>query len=213
MLNIYFTKLITDSDYALNSSFSHYWLHRVSDAKSDKRKAEILTSAVLIKKALKDLNINEADVTYDKAIDGKPYFSNIENLYYNLSHSGDYVVLAMSDTNVGIDIQKIEPKIKNVAKRFFTDEENQYLNSLDGEERIFAFYKIWSVKESYIKYTGRGLRQELSSFNVSLNDDYASIKNEDLILTLINEIPNYSICVCHKSCRPDYFISYEHQPD
>ncbi len=90
---------------------------------------------------------------------GKPL---VEGLYYNLSHSGDYAFGVVSDVAVGCDVERIKEPKPSVAKRFFSEKEYQcFLESINSAE---AFYTIWTRKESYIKMTGKGLAQDLTSF-------------------------------------------------
>lgn len=94
---------------------------------------------------------------------GKGRIENRDNLFFNISHSKDYVVLALSDEEVGIDIQEIKPLKANVPKRFFTDTDNEYIDrSEDG--RIERFTQVWSAKESFAKLTGNGIGEGFSTF-------------------------------------------------
>lgn len=95
---------------------------------------------------------------------GKPYFKHYPKIYFNLSHSGEYVCCAMGAAPVGVDIQKHVSVKEGLAKRFFTEEENRMLRALDGEERERWFFRMWSIKESYIKYTGLGMKQGIDTF-------------------------------------------------
>lgn len=94
---------------------------------------------------------------------GKPYIRDRKDVFCNLSHSGRYVVLAWGDTEVGVDVQEQDPAVDRcaLAMHFFTPDERDYA----GED-IGRFYEIWTKKESYLKYTGRGLRTDLRSFSV-----------------------------------------------
>lgn len=68
-------------------------------------------------------------ITYNKY--GKPY---LKNFYFNISHSGRWVVLACANEDVGIDIEKIQEEI--VVESFFSEEERRYINEVnDGEKR------------------------------------------------------------------------------
>lgn len=97
---------------------------------------------------------------------GKPYFKDYPQVYFNLSHSADYVCCAIGNAPVGVDIQKHVPIKNGLAKRFFTEDENRLLNSLDAEEREILFFRMWSIKESYIKFTGGGIKQGLDTFRI-----------------------------------------------
>ena len=99
---------------------------------------------------------------------GKPYFPDAPRAQFSLSHSGGYAALAMSSLPVGVDIQKIRPERVPVAMRFLTDYEQAQLAALPPEERTRAFFRLWTVKESYGKMTGRGLLGA-SAFSVELS--------------------------------------------
>lgn len=98
---------------------------------------------------------------------GKPYVKDREGFYYNLSHSGRYVVIAWGDTEVGVDVQQHNRSVDTeaIAKRFFTAYEQSYIR-----KDSLRFYEIWTKKESYLKYTGKGLQKDLGSFGVLAPD-------------------------------------------
>lgn len=99
----------------------------------------------------------------EKQACGKPRVKDRKNFYYNLSHSGRYVVIAWGSSEVGVDVQEHDTKAstERIAKHFFAPDEQAY-----AVGNIQHFYEIWTKKESYLKYTGRGLRKALSSFSV-----------------------------------------------
>jgi len=87
---------------------------------------------------------------------GKPQIVNFPKKF-NLSHSGDYVVCGVSDGEVGVDIQKWVPFKDRTAERFFAKEEWKLLQETGVEKRTELFYRLWSRKEAYGKYTGQGI--------------------------------------------------------
>lgn len=89
---------------------------------------------------------------------GKPYFEDIP-LYFNLSHSGDYVLCAVSEREVGADIQRFQPvDAMKLAKRFFPEPECEALSRCEGtQERQELFFRLWARKEAYGKLTGEGV--------------------------------------------------------
>ena len=89
---------------------------------------------------------------------GKPYLTAAPDVHFSLSHSGTWVVCAVSDHPVGVDIQQCRSFKPNIADRFFHPDEVQYLSALPSAERESAFYTLWTLKESYVKADGRGLR-------------------------------------------------------
>ncbi len=124
---------------------------------------------------------------------GKPYVKGRNDFYYNLSHSGDYVVLAFGNTEVGIDIQKHEENtdIQTVAQSCFTRDEREYVGG--SAER---FYEIWTGKESYLKRVGKGLRGGACSVSVRER------RSEILFLpNLPREGYSMSLCAADKDYR------------
>ena len=106
---------------------------------------------------------NISDITIAVDENGKGRIENRDGLFFNISHSKDYVVLALSDKEVGIDIQEIKPLKANVPKRFFTDTDNEYIDqSEDG--KIDRFTQVWSAKESFAKLTGNGIGEGFATF-------------------------------------------------
>ena len=109
-----------------------------------------------IEELLKELQSPvEIDYTYGRL--GKPYFKNLP-CYFSLSHSGEYVFCAVSDGEIGADIQECKP-LKNyrMEKRYFTEWEQQLLAGKTEEERQKIFYRLWTKKEAYGKLTGDGI--------------------------------------------------------
>lgn len=99
---------------------------------------------------------------------GKPYLVAEPGVHFSLSHSGGWAVCALSDCPVGVDIEKCEQGRRDIASRFFHKEEIRYLNSLLPTARDDAFYSLWTLKESFVKSTGRGLDMPLRSFWVDI---------------------------------------------
>lgn len=113
--------------------------------------------------ALLRLALGTDDYVIEKNQYGKPYISGKADFYYNISHSGCYVVLACGNSEVGVDVQRQDPdtKVSAIANRFFAADEREVL--LREPDR---FFEIWTKKESYLKYIGKGLYRDLGSFSV-----------------------------------------------
>ena len=102
----------------------------------------------------------DGKLSYGK--NGKPYLAR-GGLHFNISHSGDYVVLATAESEIGIDIEKIAPYSAPVAERCFTPEEQLWLELQNNDE---AFYRLWCAKESVMKALGTGFSMNPRSFSV-----------------------------------------------
>lgn len=85
----------------------------------------------------------------------KPVFANNTGINFNISHSHEIVVCALSAYPVGMDIEYADQDIMSVAEHFFKEDEYAMINR--SSDQIEAAYKIWVRKESYLKATGNGI--------------------------------------------------------
>lgn len=93
---------------------------------------------------------------YQTDQNGKPFISGQK--HFNISHSGDFVVCAVCDDEIGADVEKIERMSPRLMHKFLADEEIAVLDSLDEAEIPRYLCEKWVRKESYLKLTGEGLR-------------------------------------------------------
>jgi 4'-phosphopantetheinyl transferase len=102
---------------------------------------------------------------------GKPQLvGHCAALRFNLSHSGELALLAIARRrDVGVDIEKQHPiDTLEVSRQFFAPNEQSALASFTESERLTAFFRCWTRKESFIKALGVGLTFSLKGFEVSL---------------------------------------------
>ncbi|OAB47895.1 4'-phosphopantetheinyl transferase family protein [Paenibacillus antarcticus] len=128
--------------------------------------AELLIRSIIIDQ----LNIPNSDIRFGENTYHKPYLQSHSNFEFNLSHSGEWVACAIDHHVVGIDIEQMLDINLEIAKRFFTLREYEDLMQKDSSEQRNYFYKLWTLKESYIKAVGKGLHIPLNSFSMDIND-------------------------------------------
>ncbi|MFD1886219.1 4'-phosphopantetheinyl transferase family protein [Paenibacillus wenxiniae] len=140
-----------------------------------------LLGELLVKYVLKERYALPSDtLTFSKTSYGKPYLSEHTDIHFNLSHAGDWIICADGKVPVGVDIEKIRPIDFAIAERFFTASEYRLLMNAAAEERLQLFYTLWTLKESYIKFVGKGLSIPLDSFAVELTEpDIARLAEPD----------------------------------
>ncbi|MCR2018706.1 4'-phosphopantetheinyl transferase superfamily protein [Blautia pseudococcoides] len=139
----------------------------------------------------------DLDIKYGKY--GKPYVSNIHDFSFNLSHSGNWVVLGYGKKEIGIDIEEIKMG-NDVVDVFFSEMEKKYIFGLSNMERIKKITQIWTIKESYIKYLGTGLVTSLNTFTVDISQNKIICKSDPISddLQVISHLfdNDYYLSVC-----------------
>lgn len=152
------------------------------DAISSLRARDLSLRGLIALKYLADRTEVQGELEIQRGDNGKPYFKN-SPYFFNISHSGDISVAAISSRRVGVDIERVlsKPSFPKIAKRFFSEAE--YLRYKESRESAEEFYRIWTAKEAVVKYKGASLAQSLSegemkdtevhlrSFSLKYNDD------------------------------------------
>lgn len=127
-------------------------------------------------------NIPYGDIHLSRTEKGKPFLVNplpptCPHLSFNVSHQGDYVVLAAErDCEVGIDVMNSEttrmktvPEFFHTMRRQFTVDEWQTIRAQGPEKnQLRTFYRLWCLKESYVKALGIGIGFEVQRLNFQL---------------------------------------------
>lgn len=123
---------------------------------------------------------------------GKPYIKNCK-IHFNISHCEDTVVCAFSDEEIGIDIERIRPISLNILKRFFSEEEQEYVlghtptqddyKKCENTETLERFYRIFTLKEAICKKSGIGIKglEEADALHYLNN----SIKENNFIISIV----------------------------
>lgn len=134
---------------------------------------------------------------------GKPRLVN--GPHCNLSHSGNYVLLAVGAVELGADIEewRDDDFLALAGTAFHATERKWLRKNLSAE----AFFKMWAAKESYLKWLGTGLSREPSSFVVSLQGNGGLVAEyPGLHLRLYEELSGYSAAVCAAARLPERLI-------
>ncbi len=142
----------------------------------------MLIGSILAKYAIK----NEFGIPITKQIfgigeHGKPYLKNHPNIHFNVSHSGQYVVCAVADVPVGVDVQKVSEFNIGVTERVCNKQELTQI--LTSTNKASEFIKLWTQKEAYVKMLGCGIGM----------CDLKSVPTEKAETTCID---NYYISIC-----------------
>ena len=132
------------------------WRRERYDAlKNEQARRESLAAGLLFAAAAarRGLSPEEADRA-EILPAGKPVLEKRPDVWFSLSHSGRYVLCAVSGAPVGADVQEIRPASLGIARRFHPDERDWLSRQPEGE-RLTAFFRLWARKEAWVKAVSR----------------------------------------------------------
>lgn len=135
------------------------------------------------------LGVDPSEIEFGTGPRGKPFLVG-EALHFNLSHSEDLAVLAVSRLpSIGIDVERLDREVDfdRLARRCFRDNECDRVLRLEGGEKVAAFFWTWTAKEARMKATGEGFALEPKRIEIGFRD----------------ELPE----VCHEPLEPKAFLS------
>lgn len=179
---------------ALLQNISSSRRKKVMDYLQEDDRKRCLGAGILLAKILPLFGDSPENITVDPK--GKPM---AERVHFNLSHSGDLVICAVGRKAVGCDVEKIGKEPEGVVNHFFHRSEAEYLQRFRKAERDEMFFRLWTLKESYIKMTGEGMHLPLQDFELLPDEERIRVRRDKKILSchmMEYRIPGYKISVC-----------------
>lgn len=170
-----------NNDAAYHEALNSLPIERQRKAQSFMRRSDrnlSIGAGILISRGLSELGLDEKQMHCQRTESGKPYFAGYPDIHFNVSHSGNMALAVFGSAPVGCDIEKIDVPDLNIAQKFFCAEEYEYIiTAADKPEQAKRFFRLWTLKESYVKATGHGLSQPLNSFCISITGDTITLKD------------------------------------
>lgn len=194
------------------SCLSPYRQQKLALLKHEKDRYRSLGAGIVLDHALRVYGMKEREMEYEFGEWGKPFFKYHPEIHFSLSHSGDYAICSIGDRPVGNDIERMKQGRLKVADRFFAEEELKWMYAVrDEEEIVRRMFRIWTMKESFLKVTGRGLSLSLKDFSVCMDDAQKRIRVKHKIdakyyhMKEYEDIEGYRVSVC---CQESKEIAY-----
>ncbi|MCM1174122.1 MAG: 4'-phosphopantetheinyl transferase superfamily protein [Blautia sp.] len=196
------------------SSVSSYRRRKAGALKNGTDRCRSLGASLALDAALRFYGLREKSMEYVLGNQGKPMFCDYPDLHFSLSHSGGYALCSMGGQELGSDIERVRPGKLHVAERFFAEEEKAWLYRANlREERESRMFRIWTMKESFLKATGLGMSLPLRDFTVCIEEDekvslHHALNNntyyikEYALPAVFREAAEYKISVC--SVSPEF---------
>ena len=180
-----------------------YRKEKIDRIKVENGKLLSLGAGILLEKGLKEHGIKEAKISLGE--NKKPYIDvkGADSLYFNLSHSGSMAVCAFSDSEVGTDIEQNKSFKDSLIDYVFDEREAEHILSQgkDEAERNALFTSLWTMKESIMKYYGKGITMGPKNIYVDLEGEqkiyYDKEPKNDIHLSTYT-VNDYQICVCSR---------------
>lgn len=196
MYNLFYYNITKMTDELYNKEFNKLPLLRQKEllkkANIDDRKRS-LAGDILTKRYLSKLyGVTEDTIEIKKGEHGKPYVLNLP-AHFNVSHSGKYTILAISDKPIGIDIEITRDFSAILAKKLFNEDELSYIAGNDSSrkksEMQRSFYEIWTAKEAYLKYLGSGISGGVNTLSFTLKNSKLVPNKNDINLIYDFSVP------------------------
>lgn len=131
-------------------------------------------------------NLKNQDMVFEQNDFGKPYLAGFPAFQFNISHTRNALVVAISNQAVGIDIEKVQQANLRIAQQFFTAKEVAWIYE-EAEKQDERFYAVWTQKEAYLKWLGKGISMPLSSFDIledGFKENLLSIRFGDYLISV-----------------------------
>lgn len=168
-----------------------------------------LGAGLLLDYGLRQYGLREQETVMIYGADEKPYLKDYPEIFFNLSHSGTMAMAVFGNQEVGCDVEQIKKAEFRVAHRFFASEETRVLTQIQEEtEQNVMFYRFWTLKESFLKVTGKGIRMPLNEFSIHLGPSVwveRKGRQEDYTFAEFS-LPKYRAAVCVKGGGKDVKI-------
>lgn len=144
----------------------------------DRRRA--LGAGLLLDYGLRPFGLSERDARIRYGPNGKPYLKDRPDLFFNLSHSGNLAMAVFAGTEVGCDVERIRPGKERVARRFFCREECRWMEEAENVQTYTErFFRLWTLKESFLKADGRGMALPMDTFCFLMGADGVRVRQSE----------------------------------
>ncbi len=154
---------------------------RLSEAEGRGQEVQRTVSAELLKAAFRGFfGIKLREEHMIRTPDGKPWYNGAPGCFFNISHCTSAVAVAVAKNPVGVDVEGMRRVRRRTVERCCSKKEIGYVLEEEktgavrsdelSEAEAKRFLKLWTLKESYVKMTGEGLRAPLADICFGASD-------------------------------------------
>lgn len=155
----------------------------------------------LLRECLKRFGVDYSESTpIIKGKQGKPSLAEHPEIQYNLSHGDGIAACIVGEKECGIDCERVRSYHVNVVKRAFSEAEKALIENTEESEKDLLFFRLWTLKESYIKAIGTGLSYPLAKAEFIFDGDEISVHPEGFrFRQYILQNGNFVVSVCERN--------------
>ena len=202
MTRVYWTEVFPLCDDAVfeacRQRLPRHRLQKLKKLKNREDQNLSVASWVVLQKALEGFPFYSGDENITIQKNGKISFADSPHVHFNISHSGDVAMCAVSGCPVGVDVQVERDFNEDICYRYFLPREADYvLDETDPCKKKDNFFRIWTLKEAYAKMTGGGLG-EFRKFEIDMSRDICAVSDDSACDGFFEmfDIPGYKAAVC-----------------
>lgn len=149
---------------------------------SAKNKLNCLTSYLLLWFSLKQNFPIKTPPSFIYGANQKPYITENKNVFFNISHTTDCVICAISDNEIGVDVEKIRQINLNISKKICTPSEHKLFEK--SSSKLEFLLKIWTKKESYVKMKSDNIFLNYSKIDTTSLSNLHCFKHKNFIISV-----------------------------
>lgn len=184
-----------------------------SDSEKNNHNWEHQKGEFLLRKGLEEeygIVYPNTEIPVVRGVHGKPQLKEYSQIYHNISHTEGLVACAVGNVPVGIDVEHIRPFSEKILRRVMSIKERECYEMLNRDEKIAFFFKIWTLKESYVKAAGCGITIPLTDFSFDIKGEKIECTIPEVHALQYHLKEDYILSVC--TFKPT-FVSFATESD
>lgn len=196
-MKIYFCNILKIPDSDLYCWYNDMSCERKEAVKKllvpHKQKLKIAADHICRKAVSEFCGISPDQIKFSFGEYGKPYAVGLD-VHFSISHSGDYAVCAVSDKEIGIDIEKIRKINPKTFERFASEKEIGYISSHQN-----GLFEIWTLKEAYFKCVGTGIGTDIKNVSFDITENGILCSEKGFVCRFVSVDGNYICAICESN--------------
>lgn len=149
-----------------------------------------------------ELKVDPGTIEYFYNLNGKPYIKNRNDIFFSVSNTNDIIAIAVSNNPIGIDVEQII-KLNNkncYLLEVLNNTELNFIETLKEKEASKYLFETWTQKESYLKYVGSSINDDVKNLNIISKGNYKSLlvngEEQNVYIQSIDYLKNHIFSIC-----------------